>query len=895
MIEAIINGTRVKFEEKISILKAMQTLKIEVPTLCDDERIEPCGACRLCLVEVKGFSHPIVACENDLTDGAEIETHTPDIEGARGMNLRMLARKYPVEAFRKFPEKPFHKLAKKYGLSDTDFSVETDQKKIDASHSYIQVDMSRCVECYRCVRICDEVQGQFVWQVFGMGQTTRIVPDSGTNLRESSCVSCGACVDTCPTGALEDKSILEKGVPTEWTKTVCPYCGTGCEMNVGTREGKIVQIAPAKESPVNRGHLCVKGTYAFEFVHSNERITEPMIRQNGEWKVVGWNEAFNFTAEKLRKITKKYGADSTAVLGSARATNEENYLAQKFARVALETNNVDNCARVCHTPSAAALKIMLGAGAATNSFADIEQAKTILICGANPTENHPVLGSRIKQAVLRRKANLIVIDPRQIELTRYADIHLQLRPGTNVALLNAIASTIIEENLFDEEFTKARVDDFETFRNFVREFSPEKAAEICDVKAADIRRAARLYAGEKPSMCVHGLGTTEHTQGTEGVMCLINLALLTGNLGKRGAGVNPLRGQNNVQGAAQMGCDPGVLTGSIAIEEGRADFEKVWKASIPAQKGLNLMQMMDAAKSGKLKAFWAIGYDVFLTNPNAPETAKSLGNLELLIVQDMFLNETARRFADVFFPAASSFEKNGTFMNGERRISRVRKVIEPLGNSKSDWEIICGLAKVLEKSEFFDFNSAEDIWNEVRTVWKGSCGITYGRIEKAGLQWNCPDEDHPGTQIFHAEKFSSGKRAALRRIKFIPTKETVSEEFPFLLNTGRTLYQFNAGTMTSRTKNNELRPTDLLYISPEDAETLKISNDETIKLKSLYGETELPVQFNKTVKPGELFATFHDPAVFLNNLTSNRRDRFVQTPEFKVTAVCIEKINRNKI
>ncbi len=890
MIEAIINGTQVKFEERISILKALQILKIEVPTLCDDGRIEPCGACRLCLVEIKGFSHPVVACENDLIGGAEIATHTPEIERARRMNLRMLARKYPLEAFKKFPEKPFHKLAEKYGLSDTDFSGEPDPKKIDASHPYIQVDMSRCVDCYRCVRICDEIQGQFVWQIFGMGQTTRIVPDSGTNLRESSCVSCGACVDTCPTGALEDKSILEKGVPTEWTKTVCPYCGTGCEMNVGTRDEKIVQITPAKESPVNHGHLCVKGTYAFEFVHSNERVTEPMIRRNGTWQVVGWDEILNFTAEKLREITEKYGADGAAVLGSARATNEENYLAQKFARVVLKTNNVDNCARVCHTPSAAALKIILGAGAATNSFADIEQAKTILVCGANPTENHPILGSRIKQAVLRRKANLIVIDPRKIELTRYADIHLQLRPGTNIALLNAIASIIIEENLIDEEFTKTRVKDFETFHNFVREFSPEKAAEICDLKASDIRRAARLYAGEKPSMCVHGLGTTEHTQGTEGVMCLVNLALLTGNLGKRGTGVNPLRGQNNVQGAAQMGCDPGVLTGSIAIEEARTDFEKVWKTTIPAQKGLNLMQMMDAAKSGTLKALWAIGYDVFLTNPNASETAKSLGNLELLIVQDMFLNETARRFADVFFPAASSFEKSGTFMNGERRVSRVRQVIEPIGNSRSDWEIICGLAKALDKGEFFDFNSAEDIWNEVRAVWKGSCGITYGRIEKAGLQWNCPDENHPGTQILHAEKFSSGERAALRRIKFISTKETISEEFPFLLNTGRTLYQFNAGTMTSRTKNIELRPTDLLYISPEDAENLKISNKEKVKMRSRYGKIELPVKINASVKNGELFTTFHDPAIFLNNLTSSRRDRFVQTPEYKVTAVCIEKI-----
>ncbi len=558
--------------------------------------------------------------------------------------------------------------------------------------------MSRCVDCYRCVRICDEVQGQFVWQVFGIGQETQIVPDSGTTLRASSCVSCGACVDTCPTGALEDKSILEKGVPTKWTKTVCPYCGTGCEMNVGTiNENQLVQIKPIQDAPVNHGHLCVKGAYAFDFVHSADRITEPMIRENGKWVVVDWETALKFTADKLKQITEDFGADSAAVLGSARATNEENHLASKFARVALGTNSVDNCARVCHTPSAAALKMMLGAGAATNSFNDIEFAKTIMVCGANPTENHPILGSRIKQAVLKNRTKLIVIDPRKIELAKYADIHLQLHPGTNIALTNAIAFAIIEENLIDQAFIDERVDDFDRFREFIRDFSPEKVAEICGVEANLIRQAARMYATETPAMCVHGLGMTEHIQGTEGVMNLINLALITGNLGKRGTGVNPLRGQNNVQGAGHMGCDPGILTGSIGVEEGREHFEKVWRTAIPTKKGLNLMQMMDNAGAGNLKALYVVGYDVFLTLANAKVTAKSLENLELLIVQDMFMNETAREFAHVFFPAASSFEKDGTFMNGERRVSRVKKVIEPIGNSKSDWEIICDLAKSFGK------------------------------------------------------------------------------------------------------------------------------------------------------------------------------------------------------
>ncbi len=890
MVRAKINGAEYEFKDGLTVLEAARSLGIEIPTLCNDERLKPVGACRLCLVHVKGEEHETVSCARKLENGINVETHTLSIEHAREMNLRMLAQNYPLESFKKFPEKHFHKLAKKYGLAEKDFCSQTDGRPLDNSHTYISVEMSRCIDCYQCVRICDELQGQYVWQVAGRGEDTQIVPDSFGAFGASSCVSCGACADVCPTGAIEDKSYIEFGAATRWTKTVCPYCGTGCEMKVGTKNEQIVQVKPVNESPVNHGHLCVKGRYALDFVHSDDRITEPMIRQNGDWKIVTWDEAFQYTSNKLREIKDKFGADSTAVLGSARATNEENYLAQKFARVCLETHNVDNCARVCHTPSAAALKMMLSTGAATNSFKDIEIAKTIMICGANPTENHPILGSRIKQAVRQRGAKLIVIDPRRIELAEYADIHLQLKPGTNIALLNSIACAIIEENLTDTEFIRTRVTDFDKFSEFVSNFAPEKVSEICGVEDGQIRRAARLYASEKPSMCVHGLGTTEHTQGTEGVMCLVNLALITGNLGKKGTGVNPLRGQNNVQGAAQMGCDPGILTGSIAIEDGREIFEKVWKTTLPTQKGLSQLQMMDAAKKEKLKALWVIGYDVFLTNANAHETAKSLKNLELVIVQDMFMNETARHFGDVFFPAASSFEKDGTFMNGERRVSRVRKAIEPIGNSKSDWEIVCGLAKVFGKGEYFNFKSAEEIWNEIREVWQGSFGITYERIENQGLQWNCPDENHPGTEVLHSEKFGINTQTALRRIKYIPTKEMVSEEYPFILNTGRTLYQFNSGTMTGRTKNIQLRPLDLLNISPLDAKKLGIFDGEIVRVKSFYGEIEMPVEISTAVRQGELFATFHSPQIFLNRITSPNRDRFVQTPEFKVTAVAVEKL-----
>ena len=693
MLRVTINGQQHEFPTGLNILVALRQLCIEVPTLCHDDRIKPCGACRLCIVEIKGWKRHATACNTALTEGMDIQTHSPAVEDARRTLLQLLAQNYRAEATRHFPQKQFHRYLREYGItaaadtrrlaSDSQFGIWDS----DTSHPYIRVDMSQCVTCYRCVRICEEVQGQFVWRVWNRGAATQIRPDSGATLLASSCVSCGACVDTCPSGALEDKTVLALGVPTTWTRTTCPYCGVGCEMMVGANDNRIVQVRPALDAPVNKGHLCVKGRYAFGFTHAADRITEPMIREDGEWKKVSWSEAITFTAQNLQRIVQRYGPDSVGVLGSARGTNEENYLAQKFARIVLGTNNVDCCARVCHAPTAAAMKAMLGTGAATNSFDDIERARGFLLCGTNATENHPIVGARIKQAVLRG-AKLIVIDPREIELARYSDIHLPLKPGTNVPLLNAIACAIVDEKLFDEAALGERVAGWEDFQTFIRTFAPEKVASLCGVDARLIREAARLYATAKPAMCFHGLGMTEHVQGTEGVMCLVNLALLTDNFGKPGSGVNPLRGQNNVQGSAHMGCEPHNLTGYVGLDEGRALFENVWRAPVPTSKGLNLMQMIDAANDGSLKALWAIGYDVALTNPNAHDTTRSLKSLEFVIVQDMFLNEVARECGSVFLPVASSFERDGTFMNSERRVQRVRKAIDPPGQAKADWGII---------------------------------------------------------------------------------------------------------------------------------------------------------------------------------------------------------------
>lgn len=887
-MEASINGQQYQFEDGISVLEACRSAGVDIPTLCHDERLKPIGSCRMCLVEIEGKSHPVSACNTPLADGMSILTHTAALENERRMVLKMLAQDHPGECLQESTKQPFYQQALRYGLSESDFKGTVEPHLVDDSHPYIHVDMSKCITCYRCVRICKEVQGQFVWQILNRGHETRIVPDSGTTLGASSCVSCGACVDTCPSGALEDKSTLEGETPTNWTRTTCPYCGTGCEMNVGTHRNQIISMKPVVDAPVNHGHLCVKGRYAFDFVHAADRVTVPMIRTNDVWRPLSWDEAISFTATRLQQIAKEHGPSSIGVLGSARATNEENYLAQKFARVVIGTNNIDCCARVCHTPTAAAMKLMLGTGAATNSYNDIEKAQTILVCGANVTSNHPIVGGRIKQATLKG-AKLIVIDPRQVELARYATIHIQPKPGTNIPLLNAMACTIVEERLVDYQFAAERVAEWDEFCDFIAEFSPEKAASICEVEADLIRQAARLYATAKPAICFHGLGVTEHTQGTEGVMCLVNLALLTGNLGKPGTGINPLRGQNNVQGAAHMGCDPGILTGSVPLSDARLRFEDVWHAPVPQTHGLNLLEMMDAAEAGELKALWTIGYDIALTNANFTATERALRSLDFVIVQDMFMNETARRFGSLFLPATSSFEKDGTFMNAERRVQRVRRAIEPVGESKPDWKIICEVAAAMGKGQFFRYRSVEDIWNEIRTVWPVGYGITYKRLENGGLQWPCPDEDHPGTEVMHVESFPVGKKAALRRVSYRPTEEKVDEEFPFLLMTGRTLHQFNAGTMTMRTRNTKLRPTDFLEIAPVDARKLQLQKAERVLVQSRYGSASLPIRITRRVKPGELFATFHDAKVFLNRVTSPRRDRYVKSPEYKVTAVRIEK------
>ena len=874
------------FNAGMTILELLQNNAIKIPALCHDNRLSSSSVCRSCLVKINGETHWQPSCSTLLLNGMVIETVSPEIEDYRKDILGMMAKDYPQSAVKQFPEKQFHYWLNHYNIT-AELPKNTKTKK-DISHPYIQVDMSQCIKCERCIRICDEVQGQFVWHMSKRGDQEQVVPDSNGLFGKSSCVSCGACADTCPTGAIEDKNVIQFGVAEKTTRSVCAYCGVGCEIKVGTKEGKIVGIHPVIESPVSKGHLCVKGRYAWNYNYTEDRIKHPMIRRKDKWENVSWDEALDFCAEKLEIISAQYGPDSIGIIGSARATNEENYLTQKFARAVIGTNNVENCARVCHQPTAKAMSIMLGTGAATNSFDDIEKAKTIFICGSNASENHPIVGARIKQAVLKG-TKLIVIDPRKTELSKYAKYHLQLKAGTNIPLFNAMANVIVEEELFDEKFIENRVDGWEGFKKFIGEWPPDRAAKICQIDSQLIREAARLYATASPSMCFHGLGLTEHTQGTESVMALVNLALITGNIGKPGSGINPLRGQNNVQGAAVMGCEPGSYTGLASVQKDRARFEKLWKTSLPDKKGMNLLEMIDAAALGNLKSMWIVGYDVYFTMPDSNHTEEALRNLDLLVVQDMFLTETAKRFANVFLPVASSFEKDGTFMNSERRIQRIRKAITPPDGVKTDWEIICAMAEKMDKKQFFNFAAPEEIWNEIREVWKAVFGITYQRIEKKGIQWPCPDLDHPGTEILHEKSFPIGVKAILSQIDYTPTLEQTSELFPFILVTGRELYHFNSGTMTYRTANKKIKPSDYLHMYPDDASSIKLKNGDFAKIQSKYGTAVLQVKIDSNIRKGECFATFNNPEVFINKITGPHKDKYVQTPEYKITSVRIEK------
>jgi formate dehydrogenase major subunit len=878
-----VNGVEHRVEEGLSLLEALRRLGYYVPSLCYDDRLSPQGSCRLCVVEVNG--RLTTSCTTKVQDGMEVRTDSEQVNQVRREVLRLLAMNYPRDAYVKYPFKEFHVALSKYGVEPQGTSRPD---LIDNSHPYIVVDMNRCIKCFRCVKACDEVQGYHVWRAWGRGGRIMIRPD-GPDLAHSSCVSCGLCVDVCPTGALEDRSVLTYGWPDTWVKTTCPYCGVGCELEVGVKDGRIVDVRPSRTSVVNRGNLCVKGRYAWDYVYSQDRVLRPLIKVNGEWREVSWDEAISFVASRLKEILAKYGPGSVGVLVGARVTNEEEYLAGKFARVVLGTNNVDSCARVCHEPSAQGLEDMLGTGGATNTFEDIDLARTIMVVGSNTTENHPVIGNRIKMLAEQGRVKLIVVDPRRTEIAEYADYHMALRPGTDVVLFNAMANVIVSEGLIDEEFVSERVEGLEEFKEVVSNYTPEFAEKVTGVRADVIREAARIYATNKPSMILWGLGATEHVQGTEIIYQLIDLALITGNVGRPGSGLMPLRGKNNVQGTAIMGDHPKKLPGAVPLTQNIERFEKLWGVKLNPNPGLDGIEMVEAAMRGDLKALIVFGEDVVMSHPYREMTEKALSKLELLVLIDMFHNETSK-YAHVFLPAASSFEKDGTFTNAERRVQRVRKVIEPLGESLPDWQIIIRLANAMGYGDYFRYSSPEDVWNEIRSAWPAVYGITYERLDKeGGLPYPTPRLDAPPVKVLHVGQFTIGKKTRLRPVAYIPSPEQPTEEYPLTLITGRTLYHFNMGSMTRRTGNQVIEPEDFIEISEDDAKALGISDGDMVRVTSRWGSTLIRARVSRRVSKGIVFATVHHPEASINRVVSPAVDRISHIPEYKVTAVRVEK------
>lgn len=881
LIRLRVNGRDVVSAQGTTLLEACRQNGIGIPTLCSDPRLKPASSCRLCEVEVAGRERPPCACATPVEEGMVVETHTPGLEAFRRAMLERLAAGIPAEDPARLAGKPFRQLLEAYGVEPSGSRRPEAQHP---EHPYLDVDLSWCVACGRCVRICGEVQGQDIWTFTGRGAALGLAPELSPGLRESGCVSCGACADTCPTGAIEDISRRMAGLPDRWVRTTCPYCGTGCELDVGVKNGRISEARPVLDAPVSHGHLCVKGRYGWGFNDAPDRITEPMIRRDGAWVAATWDEALAAATSAFQRARAEGGPGAVGVLASSRSTNEENYLTQKFARLALGTHNVDCCARVCHAPSAAGLGQTFGTGAATNSYDDIERAGLFMVAGANPTENHPIVGARIRQRV-RAGVPLIVIDPRRTELAELAAVHLALRPGTNLPLLQAMANLILAEGLADLAFLAARTEGLEAFATSLREWTPERAGALCGIEPEAIRTAARLYATSGPAMIFHGLGITEHRQGTDGVAALAHLALLTGNVGIPGAGVNPLRGQNNVQGSAQMGCEPSRLTGYQKLAQARATHARVWGAALPEGPGLNALEMIDAAGEGNLKALLVMGYDPLLSHPDARETAQNLNELDALVVVDLFLTETAKAFGTVFLPTASPFEKEGTFMNGERRVQRVRQVVPPRGGSRTDMAILAALAERLGAGPHFRHPDASAVWDEARQVWPAIAGISHARLDRdGGLQWPCPTEDHPGTAVLHGEGFAAG-RAAFRPLAWTPSAEGTDDEYPFLLNTGRSLFHFNAATMTGRTRNRDLRPDDELELHPEDAAGLGITAGARVHVQSRHGSFTLRARLTDRVRRGEAFAPFQSAAAFVNQATGPGRDAVTGTPEYKVTAV----------
>lgn len=908
MVTLEIDGVAVTVPAGTSVMRASVEAGINVPKLCATDTLEPFGSCRLCLVEIekdgrkmKGYP---ASCTTPCEPGMKVQTQTPKLAEIRRGVMELYISDHPLDCLT-CPTNgncELQDMAGVVGLREVRYGYEGEnhiQMKKDESNPYFTYDPSKCIVCNRCVRACEETQGTFALTINGRGFESRVSAGQMEAFMESECVSCGACVEACPTATLTEKTVIMLGQAEHSKVTTCAYCGVGCSFKAEMKGNEVVRMVPYKDGKANQGHSCVKGRFAWGYATHKDRILNPMIRKsfNDPWREVSWEEALSYAASEFRRIQAKHGKDSIGGITSSRCTNEETYLVQKLVRAAFGNNNVDTCARVCHSPTGYGLKQTLGESAGTQTFESVMKSDVILIMGANPAAGHPVFASQIKRRV-RQGAKLIVIDPRTTEMVKSphlkADYHLKLRPGTNTAIITALAHVILSEGLQNESYIQERCDlqSYKDWKEFVlrEDNSPEAMAAITGVPAEIIRGAARLYATGGNAAIYYGLGVTEHAQGSTTVMGIANLAMCTGNVGREGVGVNPLRGQNNVQGSCDMGSFPHELPGYRHISDStvRGQFEQAWGVTLNPEPGLRIPNMFDAALDGSFKGLYCEGEDIVQSDPNTQHVAAALQAMECIVVQDLFLNETAK-YAHVFLPGSSFLEKDGTFTNAERRISRVRKVMPPKAG-KSDWEVTVALAEALGYP--MPYNHPSEIMDEIAALTPSFHGVSYDKLEKLGsIQWPCNEAAPEGTPIMHVGSFIRGKGKFINT-QYFATDEKVTQHYPLILTTGRILSQYNVGAQTRRTENSQWHSEDRLEIHPHDAEDRGIREGDWVGVESRAGQTVLRATVTEKVQPGVVYTTFHFPESGANVITTDNSDWATNCPEYKVTAVQVMPVTQ---
>ena len=900
-IELTIDGQSLRVPAGTSILRAARAAGLDIPKLCATDSLEAFGSCRVCLVEVEGRRGLIASCTEPVQDGMVVRTQTEKVARVRRGVLELYISDHPLDCLTCAAngDCELQDVAGAVGLREVRYrDPETHlDAVVDTSNPYFQFDPAKCIVCSRCVRACDEVQGTFALTIDGRGFASKVATGAD-DFFDSECVSCGACVQACPTATLIEKSVVEHGVPDRSVDTTCAYCGVGCSFRAEVKGDQVVRMVPHKDGKANHGHSCVKGRFAWGYANHGERITAPMIRASTDdpWREVGWQEAIDYAAERLKAIQAEHGRKAIGGITSSRCTNEEVWVVQKMVRAAFRNNNVDTCARVCHSPTGYGLKQTFGTSAGTQDFDSVAHADVMVVIGANPTEGHPVFASQMKRR-LREGAKLIVCDPRKIGLVRSphveADFHLPLKPGTNVPLMNAFAHVVATEDLIDHEFVRQRCD-VESFRDWLAfakdpANAPENVADVLGVAAADVRAAARLYATGGNGAIYYGLGVTEHSQGSTMVMAMANIAMATGNIGRDGVGVNPLRGQNNVQGSCDMGSFPHELSDYRRVDEEdvRNVFAKHWRVELDPMPGLRIPNMLDEAVAGGFKALYIQGEDIAQSDPNTQHVEAALGAMECVIVQDLFLNETAK-FAHVFLPGTSFLEKDGTFVNAERRINRVRAVM-PSKAGMQEWQATQALANAMGYP--MNYGSAADILAEIAALTPSFANVTFELLDAEGsVQWPCNDAAPVGTPVMHETEFVRGKGLFVTT-EYQPTPERANRKFPLLLTTGRILSQYNVGAQTRRTANIEWLTEDVLEIHPADAETRGVRDGDWVSVASRIGEITLRATVTERVVPGVVYTTFHHPDTGTNVVTTELSDWATNCPEYKVTAVEVRPAN----